>query len=189
WGKASLPLGVPRLVLREMKIRSGNGASALRPHYVDLRVQAREHHGRIGWLRRSALGSPPEDGVTLVMAVHGGPSGTGFSLVARPRHRLLHTKVGAACFLEEVAAQRGAIPYLRRGRARAGFRQSRRLVAHEGVCLYLGERGERADPEGVAVLPDTSQRGDAADVHNPLWGGYAQPQPIQKLRPARDKRR
>src|SRR5205823_10357393 len=99
------------VAVRDVEVADGDLAFALRALRVDHRVERGEGDAHVGRVRGDALVTGPQDGVAAVVAVEGRTARPRLALVARPGGV---AEVGAAGALEQVAADGGHVPQLRR---------------------------------------------------------------------------
>ena len=177
-----------RLALGQVELAHRDRPRPGRTQHLGPRVQRGEGDRRVGRLHRNAVRRPAEDRLALVPAGQGRAAAARIALVARPRQRFLGAEVRAAGALQHVAADRGPVPHLGRGRLQAGRGERAGHLGDQRVLADLVQRGQRADAQVVPVPVDAAQLVEAADVDHAVRRGDAQAEPVEQLGAARDHR-
>jgi hypothetical protein len=84
------------------------------------------------------------------------------------------------------SAEGAAVPDGRVGHRTCRLRQQPAVPGDERVTHHLVVRGERADQQGAALVPDAAQAADRAQVHQQFGVGQPEPQQREQALPARD---
>src|SRR5262249_22647634 len=137
----------------------------------------------------NATGVPAEDGMMLMMSFERRAPGTRCALVAWPRNRQLGTEVFAARFLQQIAAQGGAIAHLGRSRPQRRLGQHRHALTDEAARFDIGKRRERTDVKLFTDLSNGCEIADARKVDDLLGCRNTQSHPIEDLRSAGEEGR
>ena len=170
-----------------MKIGDRERSTTCTTRDLDLGVECCEGDEWIGGLHRDTRIGPAEDRMSIVQAFPRAAAASGNALVAAPGQRRFRAEIGTASLLQDVAADRRAVPDLRGCRLQARVGQHRGVLAHDGVLADLIERCESTDGQAVIELLDGIQARDAGDVDHRVGCGDAESEPVEQLGAAGDR--
>ncbi len=114
---------------------------------MDRRVQQRERHAHIGWMRRDTGIAGAENRVHSIVAVDGGAAAARLAFVAGCRRVV---KVVAARALQQVATRRRHIAQLLRSTSHDRAGENRIALLHQRVIGEVGVPYERTDAQTTA---------------------------------------
>src|SRR3984893_11133186 len=134
-----------RCIARQpVEVRECDRAVAGRAANMDLRLQDRERHAHVGWVRRDAGLTAAEDGVHAIVAVDCRATAARLAFVAGRRYVV---EVMAARTLQEVAARRCHVAELLRGTGHDRAGENRIALFDDRVIGEIGVAYERPDTQ------------------------------------------
>ena len=165
-------------------LRHGDDALAAWTRHPHLRVERRQRHAHVGWMRRDAVLARAQDRVDPVDAADGAAARARRALVAG---RGGVVKVIAARPLVEVAAVGRGVAELRAGAGQDRARQQRVTLGDPGIVGGVGVGRQRAQREAaIGALGDVCQ-GQRVDVDEPRRALHVVLHQVDEVGSARDE--